>query len=96
MAEENNQEEEKKSPIKLILMIVGGIVLLGVGIGVGILMSGGEDTGDFVVQSLSSNERKVLGTTEQDDVMARFQTLSQSLRERSTLPVSTKDAKRIF
>ena len=44
MAEENNQEEGKKSPIKLILMIVGGIVLLGVGIGVGILMSGGEDT----------------------------------------------------
>ena len=34
MAEENNQEEGKKSPIKLILMIVGGIVLLGVGIGV--------------------------------------------------------------
>ena len=44
MAEENNQEEGKKSPIKLILMIVGGIVLLGVGIGVGILMGGGEDT----------------------------------------------------
>ena len=44
MAEENNQEEGKKSPIKLILMIGGGIVLLGVGIGVGILMSGGEDT----------------------------------------------------
>ena len=44
MAEENNQEEGKKSPIKLILMIVGGIVLLGVGIGIGILMSGGEDT----------------------------------------------------
>ena len=44
MAEENNQEEGKKSPIKLIMMIVGGIVLLGVGIGVGILMGGGEDS----------------------------------------------------
>jgi len=44
MAEDNNQEEGKKSPIKLILMIVGGIVLLGIGIGVGILMGGGEDT----------------------------------------------------
>ncbi len=44
MAEENNQENEKKSPIKLILMIVGGIVLLGGGIGVGMLVGGGNDT----------------------------------------------------
>ena len=44
MAEENNQENEKKSPLKLILMVVGGIVLLGTGIGVGIFMGGGEDT----------------------------------------------------
>ena len=44
MAEENNQETEKKSPLKLILMIVGGIVLLGTGIGVGIFMGGGGDT----------------------------------------------------
>ena len=44
MAEENNQENEKKSPLKLILMIVGGIVLLGTGIGVGIFMGGGGDT----------------------------------------------------
>ena len=43
MAEENNQENEK-SPLKLILMIVGGIVLLGTGIGVGIFMGGGGDT----------------------------------------------------
>ena len=44
MAEETNQENEKKSPLKLILMIVGGIVLLGAGIGVGILVGGGDDT----------------------------------------------------
>ena len=44
MAEDNNQENEKKSPIKLILMIVGGIVLLGGGIGVGILMGGGDSS----------------------------------------------------
>ena len=44
MAEENNQENEKKSPLKLILMIVGGVVLLGLGIGVGIFVGGGEDT----------------------------------------------------
>ena len=34
MAEDNNQDNEKKSPIKLILMIVGGIVLLGSGLGI--------------------------------------------------------------
>ena len=35
---EDNQEEGKKSPIKLILMIVGGIVLFGVGAGLGIFL----------------------------------------------------------
>jgi|TARA_B100000287_G_C20655984_1_gene788552 flagellar FliL protein len=44
MAEENNQEEEKKSPIKLILMIVGGIALLGIGLGLGIFMGGGDSS----------------------------------------------------
>ena len=43
MAEENNQDNEKKSPLKLILMIVGGVVLLGLGLGVGIFV-GGDDT----------------------------------------------------
>ena len=44
MAEENNQENEKKSPLKLVLMIVGGVVLLGLGIGLGIFLGGGDDT----------------------------------------------------
>ena len=44
MAENNNQENEKKSPVKLILMIVGGIVLLGSGLGLGILVGGGESS----------------------------------------------------
>ena len=44
MAEENNEENGKKSPIKLILMIVGGIVLLGAGLGIGILVGGGESS----------------------------------------------------
>ena len=43
MAEDNNQENEKKSPLKLILMIVGGVVLLGLGLGIGNLM-GGDDS----------------------------------------------------
>ena len=44
MAEENNQEENKKSPVKLILMIVGGVVLLGVGAILGVFLAGGEET----------------------------------------------------
>ena len=44
MAEDNNQDNEKKSPIKLILMIVGGIVLLGAGLEIGILMGSGESS----------------------------------------------------
>ena len=44
MAEDNNQENEKKSPVKLILMIVGGIVLLGSGLGLGIFIGGGESS----------------------------------------------------
>ena len=44
MAEENNQDEQKKSPVKLILTIVGGIVLLGVGLGIGIFIGGDEST----------------------------------------------------
>ena len=44
MAEDNNQENEKKSPVKLILMIVGGIALLGSGLGLGIFIGGGESS----------------------------------------------------
>ena len=44
MAEENNEENGKKSPLKLILMIVGGVVLLGAGLGIGIFIGGGESS----------------------------------------------------
>ena len=40
MAEENTQETEKKSPLKIILFSVGGLVLLGIGLGIGIFMGG--------------------------------------------------------
>ena len=40
MAEENTQETEKKSPLKIILFSVGGLALLGVGLGIGIFMGG--------------------------------------------------------
>ena len=60
MAEENNQENEKKSPLKLILMIVGGIVLLGTGIGVGIFMGGGGDTDPSAEISQIIEKKKIL------------------------------------
>ena len=40
MAEENTQDTEKKSPLKIILFSVGGLVLLGIGLGLGIFMGG--------------------------------------------------------
>ena len=40
MAEENTQETEKKSPLKIIIFSVGGLVLLGIGLGLGIFMGG--------------------------------------------------------
>ena len=40
MAEENTQDTEKKSPLKIILFSVGGLVLLGIGLGIGIFMGG--------------------------------------------------------
>tara|TARA_B100000886_G_scaffold338898_1_gene302836 strand:+ start:1689 stop:2321 length:633 start_codon:yes stop_codon:yes gene_type:complete len=40
MAEENTQETEKKSPLKIILFSIGGLALLGVGLGIGIFMGG--------------------------------------------------------
>ena len=57
MAEENNQENEKKSPLKLILMIVGGVVLLGLGIGVGIFVGGGEDTEQEIAEECAEEEK---------------------------------------
>ncbi len=57
MAEDNNQENEKKSPLKLILMIVGGVVLLGLGLGIGILMGGDEsDPSSEISQIIEKKE----------------------------------------
>ena len=62
MAEDNNQENEKKSPVKLILMIVGGIVLLGSGLGLGIFIGGGEssDPSTEISQIIEKKENPAL------------------------------------
>ena len=70
MAEDNNQENEKKSPVKLILMIVGGIVLLGSGLGLGILVGGGEssDPSTEISQIIEKKENPEL--SEEDEEVA--------------------------
>ena len=69
MAEDNNQDNEKKSPIKLILMIVGGIVLLGAGLGIGILMGGGEssDPSTEISQIIEKKENPEASEEEKDE-----------------------------
>ena len=69
MAEENNQEVEKKSPIKLILMIVGGIVLLGVGLGLGIFIGGDEssDPSTEISQIIEKKENPEANKEEEEE-----------------------------
>tara|TARA_B100000686_G_C16672507_1_gene907287 strand:+ start:449 stop:1087 length:639 start_codon:yes stop_codon:yes gene_type:complete len=68
MAEENNQEEDnKKSPVKIILMAVGGVVLLGIGLGLGMFMGGGEksDPSSEISQIIEKKENPE--ATEEDE-----------------------------
>ena len=58
MAEENNQENEKKGGlVKIIIMAVSGIVLLGIGLGIGIFMGGDEtDPSSEISQIIDKKE----------------------------------------
>ncbi len=68
MAEDNNQENEKKSPLKLILMIVGGIVLLGLGLGIGILMGGDDsDPSSEISQIIEKKENPEANESESEE-----------------------------
>ena len=67
MAEENNQEEQKKSPVKLILTIVGGIVLLGVGLGIGMFIGGDESTDPSTEISQIIEKRNPEAKPEEDE-----------------------------
>ena len=58
MAEENNQENDKKGGlVKIIIMAVSGIVLLGIGLGIGIFMGGDEtDPSSEISQIIDKKE----------------------------------------
>ena len=58
MAEENNQENQKKGGlVKIIIMAVSGIVLLGIGLGIGIFMGGDEtDPSSEISQIIDKKE----------------------------------------
>ena len=80
MAEENNQEEPKKSPIKLILMIVGGIVLLGLGIGVGMFV-GGDESSDPSTEISQIIEKKENPEPESDEKEENVEASEECLEE---------------
>ena len=98
MAEDNNQEEGKKSPIKLILMIVGGIVLFGVGTGLGIFMGGGEDTdpSSEISEKKENPEKKDSDSENQEDENAANEDcLEEEKDEEGNCPAGPKKMPKI-
>lgn len=98
MAEENNQETEKKSPIKLIIMIVGGIVLLGAGIGIGIFMGGGSssDPSTEISQIIEKKENPEAETDEADETEEVAETCTEEEKDADgNCPVGPKKIPKI-
>ena len=99
MAEDNNQDNEKKSPIKLILMIVGGIVLLGAGLGIGILMGGGEssDPSTEISQIIEKKENQEASekNTEEEIEEAAAECAEEEKDEEGNCPVGPKKIPKI-
>ena len=101
MAEDNNPEEGKKSPIKLILMIVGGIVLFGVGTGLGIFMGGGEDTDPSseisqIIEKKENPEKKDSDSENQEDENAANEDcLEEEKDEEGNCPAGPKKMPKI-
>ena len=99
MAEDNNQDNEKKSPIKLILMIVGGIVLLGAGLGIGILMGGGEssDPSTEISQIIEKKENPDASekNTEEEIEEAAAECAEEEKDEEGNCPVGPKKIPKI-
>lgn len=99
MAEDNNQDNEKKSPIKLILMIVGGIVLLGAGLGIGILMGSGEssDPSTEISQIIEKKENPEASekNTEEEIEEAAAECAEEEKDEEGNCPVGPKKIPKI-
>ena len=99
MAEDNNQDNEKKSPIKLILMIVGGIVLLGAGLGIGILMGSGvaSDPSSEISQIIEKKENPEASekNTEEEIEEAAAECAEEEKDEEGNCPVGPKKIPKI-
>ena len=97
MAEENNQEEPKKSPIKLIIMIVGGIVLLGLGIGVGMFVGGDEssDPSTEISQIIEKENPEPESDEKEENVEASEECLEEEKDADGNCPVGPKKIPKI-
>ncbi len=100
MAEENNQEEEKKGGIvKIALMAVGGITLLGIGLGIGMFMGGDEtDPSSEISQIIEKKENPDAGDEEKKDEeeIAEVECTDEEKDEEGNCPTGPKKMPKIL
>ena len=98
MAEENNQENEKKGGlVKIIIMSVSGIVLLGIGLGIGIFMGGDEtDPSSEISQIIDKKENPDEAQLEnKDEEVAVEDCLEEEKNEAGECPAGPKKIPKI-
>ena len=98
MAEENNQENEKKGGlVKIIIMAVSGIVLLGIGLGIGIFMGGDEtDPSSEISQIIDKKENPDEAQLEnKDEEVAVEDCLEEEKNEAGECPAGPKKIPKI-
>lgn len=100
MAEENNQEEEKKGGIvKIALMAVGGITLLGIGLGIGMFMGGDEtDPSSEISQIIEKKENPDASDEEKKDEeeIAEVECTDEEKDEEGNCPTGPKKIPKIL
>lgn len=99
MAEENNQENDKKAGlVKIIIMAVSGLVLLGVGLGIGIFMGGEEtDPSSEISQIIDKKENpdESESTENLDEEIASDDCLEEEKNEEGECPAGPKKIPKI-
>ena len=98
MAEENNQENQKKGGlVKIIIMAVSGIVLLGIGLGIGIFMGGDEtDPSSEISQIIDKKENPDEAQLEnKDEEVAVEDCLEEEKNEAGECPAGPKKIPKI-